>query len=74
MSKERMTITTGQRDASDPNQIRLLLQQDPKLCYGCDENVHSEQSRSSETEIPYGLKVDHGDFSEIFTLLYDIRS
>ncbi len=56
------------------NQSGLLLQQHPKLFYGRDENVHREQSRSSETEIPNGLKVDHGDFSEIFTLLCDIRS
>ncbi len=52
----------------------LLLQKDPKLFCGSDENFHREQSCSSETEILYGLKVDHVDSSEIFTPLCDIRS
>lgn len=39
-----------------------------------DKDVRGEQSCSSETEILYWLKVDHGGFSEIFTPLCDIRS
>ncbi len=52
----------------------LSLQKDPKLFCGSDDKVHSEEGCSSETQILYGLNINHGDFSEIFTPLCDTRS